>query len=337
MLTPGAEPEAMLTPEEAPKSSPRSNGKPSNTKRGASAVESEALQRTDSNLSRQDSMLMRGDSTTFGATPSAEKYRKIEKVGVGAYGSVFKAENTETKEIVAIKAMTRKEDPIFGGFPLSVLREVCILRRCMHDNIVQIHEVAQTASGDPLIVMEFCQASLLELINSPKHDMSFSEIKYIIRQLLDATCYLHDRGVLHRDLATKNVLFNLSGDIKVCDFGISRVGFGQDEKLGFVSARNLEDPNMIVSLPYRAIELLLGDNSYGPALDVWSVGCIFGEVLLSRAGRKQPFFSGSRDRPNKSPEMMVEEIFQIMGRPNDETWPGLVKLKLYKTYRTRRG
>eukprot|EP00438_Fugacium_kawagutii_P020797 Skav232990 [mRNA] locus=scaffold4966:45815:62377:+ [translate_table: standard] len=95
------------------------------------------------------------------------------------------------------------------------------------------------------------QASLLELIHSPKHDLSFSEIKYIIRQVLDATGCLHRRGILHRDLATKNVLFNLSGEIKVCDFGISRLAFGQDDDLGFISAKGLEPPNMIVSLPYR--------------------------------------------------------------------------------------
>jgi len=268
----------------------------------------------------------------FGARPSAEKYRKIDKVGVGAYGNVFKAENTETKEIVAIKATFRKEDPLYGGFPLSLLREVCILRRVQHPNIVQILEVAQAQNGDPLIVMEFCQASLLELIHSQKHDLSFSEIKYIIRQLLDATACLHSHGILHRDLATKNVLFNLSGEIKVCDFGISRVAFGKDDEFGYLPAHNLEDPNMIVSLPYRAIELLLGDRHYGPALDVWAVGCIFAEVLLCRTGRRQPFFGGDPDNPNKTPEAYVEEIFTILGKPTDDTWPCVHKLPLYRNF-----
>mmetsp|Transcript_38928 Transcript_38928/g.121614 ORF Transcript_38928/g.121614 Transcript_38928/m.121614 type:complete len:548 (-) Transcript_38928:220-1863(-) len=272
----------------------------------------------------------------FGATPSAEKYRKIEKVGVGAYGNVFMAENTETNQIVAIKATLRKEDPLLGGFPLSLLREIGILRRVRHESIVQIYEVAQTQSGDPLVVMEFCQASLLELIHSQKHDLSFSEIKYIVRQVLDAVGHLHSHGILHRDLATKNVLFNLSGEIKVCDFGISRMAFGEDEELGFVSARNLENPNQIVSLPYRAIELLLGDTHYGPALDVWAVGCILVEVLLCQSGRRQPFFSGDPESPNKTPQMLVEEIFDILGRPTDETWPGLSSLPLLKTYGSAR-
>lgn len=288
-----------------------------------------------SHLSRADSRasLMKSWSVaSFGVAPSAEKYQRIAKVGVGAYGNVFKAENTETKEIVAIKATFRKEDPILGGFPLSLLREVCILRRVQHENIVQIHEVAQTANGDPLIVMEFCQASLLELISSQKHDLSFSEIKYITRQLLDATNHLHEHGILHRDLATKNVLFNNSGVIKICDFGISRMAFGRDEEFGYLSARDLEDPNMIVSLPYRAIELLLGDRRYGPALDVWSVGCIFAEVLLYRSGRRLPLFSGSLEKPNKTPEAFVEEIFSIMGRPTEETWPGLHRLSNFRNF-----
>lgn len=275
-------------------------------------------------------------STDFGETSSAEKYRKIEKCGVGAYGSVWKAENLETKEIVAIKATFRKEDPMLGGFPLSLLREITILRRVKHENIVKIYEIAQTPSGDPLIVMEFCQASLLELLHSQKHDLSFSEIKYVIRQVLDATSHLHECGILHRDLATKNILFNLSGEIKVCDFGISRVAFAQDDELGFLSASDLENPNQIVSLPYRAIELLLGDRNYGPGLDVWSVGCILMEILGCQSGRRQPFFGGDPENPNKTETMLVEEIFHILGRPTNDTWPGVSSLKLTKIYNTAR-
>lgn len=294
-----------------------------------------------SQLSQADSscavaLLRSASVASFGTAPSAEKYRRIEKVGVGAYGNVFKAENTETKEIVAIKATFRKEDPMLGGFPLSLLREVCILRRVKHENIVQILEVAQTATGDPLIVMEYCQASLLELISSPKHDLSFSEVKYITRQLLDATACLHRHGILHRDLATKNVLFNSSGEIKVCDFGISRVAFGQDGEFGYLPASDLEDPNMIVSLPYRSIELLLGDRRYGPALDVWSVGCIFAEVMLYRSGRKLPLFCGSLERPNKTPESLIEEIFCILGRPSEDTWPGVNKLPNFRLFSSAR-
>jgi len=269
---------------------------------------------------------------SFGSTNSANKYKKIKKVGVGAYGNVFMAENEHTKEVVAIKVTSRQEDPILGGFPLSLLREIEILRRVSHENIVQIHEIACTPTGEPLIVMEFCQASLLELLNSRKHDLSFSEVKYLTRQLLDATSHLHERGILHRDLATKNVLFNTSGELKVCDFGISRVGFGIDSEYGLLPAANLENPNQIVSLPYRAIELLLGDGRYGPAIDVWSCGCILGEILICQGGLRKPFWGGSPDNQNKTPQMVVENVFEILGKPTDDTWPGLSKLPLFRTY-----
>lgn len=176
----------------------------------------------------------------------------MEKVGVGAYGSVFRAKCIETNAIVALKETTRAEDVRLGGFPLSLLREISILRRVNHENIVQIIEVVSTHEGNPLLVMEFCQASLLELLHSPVHDLSFSEVKYIIRQVLDATSHLHHHGILHRDLATKNVLFNLSGEIKVCDFGISRMAFGYDDEFGFVSAEDLEFswvPVRVLALP----------------------------------------------------------------------------------------
>lgn len=279
--------------------------------------------------------LRRCDSTssTIGTpTASADKYKKIKKVGVGAYGSVFMAENTETKEIVAIKLTSRKEDVLYGGFPVSLLREIAILRTLKHDNVVQLHELAQTSTGDTLMVMEYCQSSLLELLNSRRHDLSFSEVKYVIRQVLDACRHMHEKGILHRDLATKNVLFNLSGEIKVCDFGISRFAFGRDEEFGFVSADNLENPNMIVSLPYRAVELLLGQADYGPALDIWAAGCILGEILLCQGGVRRTFFGGDPDSPNKTPQAIVEEVFSLCGRATEQTWTGLNKLPLLRQY-----
>lgn len=289
---------------------------------------SRSVVRTESNL-----VVLAGAPVTG----SAEKYRKIKKVGVGAYGSVFMAENEETKEIVAIKVSARKEDPLLGGFPVSLLREIAILKRVRrHESIVRLHEVAQTTSGAPVLVMEFCQASLLELLLSPKHDLSFSEVKYIVRQILSATNHLHSHGVLHRDLATKNILFNLSGEIKVCDFGISRMAFGWDDEFGELSAPDLESPNMIVSLPYRAIELLLGESNYGPALDVWAVGCILAEVLLCQAGRRQTVFGGDPGNPNKTQLAVVEEIFHILGRPTEETWPGLSRLPLLRNLSSAR-
>lgn len=330
LLTPEAAPERLLTPE----AERVGNGRASAAGAGQEQARSGASGKRKGIEETQEDDLKRSDSTlsVMSRTSSAEKYKRIKKVGKGAYGNVFMSENTETKEIVAVKVTSRMEDPILGGFPLSLLREICILKRLKHDNIVKIFEIAATPSGDPLIVMEYCQSSLLELLNSRQHGLSFSEVKYVIRQVLDATNYMHERGILHRDLATKNVLFNLSGEIKVCDFGISRVAFGQDEEHGFVSAADMENPNMIVSLPYRAIELLLGQCNYGPALDVWAAGCIMGEILLCQGGNRRTFFGGEQGNPNKTPQSTCQEIFYICGKPNEETWPGFNKLPLLKNY-----
>mmetsp|Transcript_64302 Transcript_64302/g.153344 ORF Transcript_64302/g.153344 Transcript_64302/m.153344 type:complete len:556 (+) Transcript_64302:69-1736(+) len=328
-----ADGDPLLTPEEvAPVKKPaKANAAPLPSDRGGEAgSQGASLKRKGSAedwISRTGSV-----GSDFGrASSAAQKYQKIGRVGEGAYGSVYKAEFVETKEIVAVKATTRSEDPVLGGFPLSLLREISILRRLQHENIVSIHEIAVDKSGNPLIVMEFCESSLLELLNSRSHDLSLSELKYVIRQVLDATRYMHERGILHRDLATKNILFNTSGEIKVCDFGISRIGFAQDEEFGFIAAKDLEDPNMIVSLPYRAIELLLGQQSYGPALDVWAAGAILGEIIMCQGGRRQTFFGGDRECPNKTPQMVVEEIFGLLGKPSETSWPGVTKLPLWRS------
>mmetsp|Transcript_13857 Transcript_13857/g.31136 ORF Transcript_13857/g.31136 Transcript_13857/m.31136 type:complete len:549 (+) Transcript_13857:73-1719(+) len=337
----GKAPPALLTPEEGaagnedPLLTPEEALPPQPTapKRAeAQEVERPSVKRKAS----EEASLSRACSigsmcSDMGKVTSSLRYNKIARVGEGAYGSVFKAEHKETKEVVAVKATTRSEDPVLGGFPLSLLREINILRRLQHDNIVRIHEIALNSKGEPLIVMEFCQASLLELLNSRQHDLSLSELKYVVRQILDATRYMHERGILHRDLATKNILFNTSGEIKVCDFGISRVAFAQDDEYGFLPAMDLEDPNMIVSLPYRAIELLLGKADYGPALDVWAAGAILGEIIMCQGGRRQTFFGGSKENPNKTPQTTVEEIFSILGKPSEGSWPGHSKLPLWKS------
>jgi len=264
---------------------------------------------------------------------SANKYKRLKMVGKGQYGQVYKAENVMTKEIVACKVASKHEDPVLRGFPLSLIREISIMRQLNHDAVVRMIEVVASKDGAPIIVMEYCQASLLELLQSESHALMMGEIKYIGRQILDAVAYMHRLGILHRDLAAKNILFNQSGEIKVCDFGISRHGFSFDKEAGFIPASDLEPPHLCVSLHYRSIELLLGDISYGPPLDVWSIGCILAEILISQAGRRQPFFGGERENPNKSPQMTTQTICTILGRPTDDTWEGVTSLPGWDTFK----
>ena len=164
---------------------------------------------------------------------------------------------------------------------------------------------------------------------------------------------MHGLGILHRDLATKNVLFNISGEIKVCDFGISRMGFAQvgreweggskggDSNLNdrtkssdnstdtstttsLLPAPDLEPPSSCVSLFYRSIELLLNDQLYGPSLDIWSVGCILAEIIISKGGAsRHPFFAAiDKESYMKSNERrLVDRAFMILGIPSKQSWP----------------
>ena len=243
-------------------------------------------------------------TTSHNFSIAYNKYKKLEKVGAGSYGSVYKAVNKSTGELVAIKEQKVQQ---YEDFPINVLREVQILRRLDHTNIVKLHEVVQTKNDELVLVLEFCHSSLYDLLRSNEQKLAISEMKYISLQLLEAITYMHDRGVLHRDLATKNVLINYSGEIKVCDFGISRLAFAFDAEFGLVSSSCLEDPNTIVTLPYRAIELLLGECCYGSPLDVWSIACIIGEMLLYQIDKRKPFFAG-RDETS-----MVKEILRTLG------------------------
>jgi len=296
-----------------------------------------APQRSDDDACASQSSRSQPKETAVNVAASAEKYRCLFAVGNGQYGRVYKAENTVTKEIVACKVAKCVDCPILNGFPLSIVRELGIMRKLQDcKSVVRLIEVVASKRGEPIIVMEYCQASLQELLQSKHHSsISMGEIKYIIRQMLDGLTHMHSFGILHRDLATKNILFNLSGEIKVCDFGISRFGFGQDfENEDLVLASDLEPPEKCVSLYYRSIELCLGESKYGPKLDTWSAGCVVAEILISINGRQQPFFGGSRESPNRTPQMLVHEIFQTLGCPTEASWPGCKKLKEWSTFVT---
>jgi len=126
--------------------------------------------------------------------------------------------------------------------------------------------------------MEYAEHELRNLIQNYHYQFNISEIKCLMRQLLQAVDYLHKQGIIHRDLKTSNLLYNEKGQLKVCDFGLSRQG------------TNGAFTPTVVTLGYRAPEILLGSENYSSAIDMWSVGCIFAELLLG-----EPFFKDFGD------------------------------------------
>ena len=235
---------------------------------------------------------------------SVFEYEQLNKIDEGTYGVVFRARDKGTGAIRALKKV--KMDKEREGFPLTALREANILLSMQHPNVVGVTEMVMGNSLDSIfMVMEFAEHDLKGLMETMTKPFTIPEVKCLMTQLLGGVSYLHDNWVLHRDLKTSNVLVNNKGELKICDFGL---------------ARQYSDPlrpytHMVVTLWYRAPELLLGQRLYSTGVDVWSLGCIMGELLC-----KDPLFQG------KTEIDQIDRIFRVLGTPNEKIWPDFVNL-----------
>ncbi|WOL01384.1 hypothetical protein Cni_G10100 [Canna indica] len=235
---------------------------------------------------------------------SVDEFEKLNKINEGTYGVVYRAKDKKTGEIVALKKIKMKNES--EGFPLTSLREIDILLSFHHPSIVNVNEVVVGSSLDSIfMVMEYMEHDLKGLLETMKQPFSESEVKCLMLQLLLGVKYLHDNWVLHRDLKTSNLLLNNCGELKICDFGLSRQ-YGSPLK---------PYTPLVVTLWYRALELLLGAKEYSTAIDMWSLGCIMAELLS-----KEPLFNG------KTEFDQLDKIFRTLGTPNERIWPEFSKL-----------
>ncbi|OMP00212.1 hypothetical protein COLO4_12812 [Corchorus olitorius] len=235
---------------------------------------------------------------------SVDEFERLNKIDEGTYGVVYRARDKKTGEIVALKKVKMEKER--EGFPLTSLREINILLSFHHPSIVDVKEVVVGSNLDSIfMVMEYMEHDLKGLMETMKQPFSQSEVKCLMLQLLEGTKYLHDNWVLHRDLKTSNLLLNNQGDLKICDFGLARQ-YGSPLK---------PYTHLVVTLWYRAPELLLGAKQYSTAIDMWSLGCIMAELLS-----KEPLFNG------KTEFDQLDKIFRILGTPNETIWPGFSKL-----------
>ncbi|RDX87825.1 Cyclin-dependent kinase G-2, partial [Mucuna pruriens] len=235
---------------------------------------------------------------------SVDEFERLNKIDEGTYGVVYRAKDKKTGEIVALKKVKMEKEK--EGFPLTSLREINILLSFHHPSIVDVKEVVVGSSLDSIfMVMEYMEHDLKGLMEAMKQPFSQSEVKCLMIQLLEGVKYLHDNWVLHRDLKTSNLLLNNRGELKICDFGLARQ-YGSPLK---------PYTHLVVTLWYRAPELLLGAKQYSTAIDMWSLGCIMAELLS-----KEPLFNG------KTEFDQLDKIFRILGTPNETIWPGFSKL-----------
>lgn len=249
--------------------------------------------------------LLRFDGGGWGPCRHTSNFETLNHIEEGSYGWVSRARDISTNAIVALKRV--KMDLQQDGFPITALREITILQKARHKNIVALHEVLTGSVTDEVVlVMEFLEHDLKTLQEDMPEPFLVSEVKTLLRQLVAAVSFLHANAILHRDLKTSNILLNNRGLLKIADFGMARYAPPPD-------APPLTQ--LVVTLWYRAPELLLGADDYGPEIDMWSVGCIFGELLL-----KEPLLQG------KNEVDQLARIFALCGLPDDRSWPGFWRL-----------
>ncbi|KAI7869957.1 kinase-like domain-containing protein [Spinellus fusiger] len=231
-------------------------------------------------------------------------FEKLNHIEEGSYGVVFRARDRETGDIVALKKLKLEKEK--NGFPVTSLREINTLMIAKHPNIVNVREIVMGHHlNQVFIVMDFIEHDLKTLMTGMRSPFFQSEVKTLMLQLLSAVALMHDNWIIHRDLKTSNLLLNNRGEIKVADFGLAR-------KYGSPMGNMTQ---LVVTLWYRAPELLLGAKEYSTAIDMWSIGCIFAELISN-----EPLL------PGRSEIDQIDKIFKLLGAPNEEVWPGFSKL-----------
>ncbi|CAD8045125.1 unnamed protein product [Paramecium primaurelia] len=224
-----------------------------------------------------------------------QKYEIIQKMGKGAYGVVWKAIVRKTKQIVALKK-------VFDAFHNATdaqrtFREVMFLQEMAHDNVIRMTNIHKADNNKDLyIVFDFMETDLHAVIRGG----ILEEIhqRYILYQILKALKYIHSAEIIHRDLKPSNVLLDAECNVKVADFGLAR-------SLLMPFDENAILTEYVATRWYRAPEILLGSTFYTKAVDMWSVGCILGEMINGK-----PIFPGS------STLNQIERIIEVIGRPS---------------------
>lgn len=206
-----------------------------------------------------------------------ESYEFLGQIGEGTYGMVIKARHRVTGQMVAIKKF--KESDKDEQVRKTALREIRILKQLKHANIVTLHEVFRR-KGKLYLVFEYVDGTVLELMDSKPSGLDKLELKKCVYQLLRSLDFIHSNSIVHRDIKPENLLISKNGVLKLCDFGFARA-------LGRPGAKYTD---YVATRWYRAPELLVGDEEYSTPVDVWAVGCLFGEMCNG-----EPLFPGKTD------------------------------------------
>lgn len=235
-----------------------------------------------------------------GWTPRrADSFEKIDKIGQGTYSNVYKARDTITGKIVAMKKV--RFDNLEPESVRFMAREILILRRLDHPNVVKLQGLVTSRMSCSLyLVFDYMEHDLAGLASSPGIKFTEPQVKCYMHQLLSGLEHCHKRHVLHRDIKGSNLLIDDGGVLKIADFGLAST-FDPNNKQPMTSR--------VVTLWYRPPELLLGATEYGVGVDLWSAGCILAELFAGK-----PIMTG------RTEVEQLHRIFKLCGSPSEEYW-----------------
>ncbi|XP_067634450.1 cyclin-dependent kinase 10 isoform X1 [Eurosta solidaginis] len=250
------------------------------------------------------------DGDVHGRCRAVTEFEKLNRIGEGTYGIVYRARDTRNNDVVALKKVRMDQEK--DGLPISGLREIMILKACNHENIVNLRDVVVGKSLESIfLVMDYCEQDLASLLDNMAQPFSESEVKCIILQVLHGLEYMHSRYIIHRDLKVSNLLMTDKGCVKIADFGLARL-FGEPAT---------PMTPQVVTLWYRSPELLLGSTTQTTAVDMWAVGCILGELLSHK-----PLLPGSTELGQ------LDLIIELLGTPSENIWPEFPKMPALENF-----
>lgn len=257
----------------------------------------------------------------YGCSFVAEDYTILEKLGEGTFGEVHKATHRPSGKPVALKKIFVHNEK--EGFPLTALREIRILKDLRHENVIPLVDMTvqrgdrQTKTRSSIyMVTPYMDHDLSGLLQNPSVRLTLPQIKCYMKQLLEGMSFIHDQRYLHRDIKSANILIDNHGIVKIADFGLARKYFEDPPGVGSgVGPGKHRYTTMVVTRWYRPPELILGETMYTTAIDMWGIGCVFGEMF-----KKNPILQGNSDTDQGN------RIFQLVGSPTEETMPGYDRL-----------
>ncbi|KAI8969459.1 kinase-like protein [Trametes punicea] len=262
-----------------------------------------------------------------------DKYAILGFISSGTYGKVYKAQSKEPDgRIHAIKKFKPdKEGDVvaFTGISQSAIREIALNREISHENVVALKEVI-LEDKSIYMVFEYAEHDFLQVIHhhsqTLRSSISLPVLKSLTYQLLNGLLYLHDAHIIHRDLKPANILITSSGVVKIGDLGLARLTHQPLQPLCL-------GDKVVVTIWYRAPELLLGAKHYNKAVDIWAVGCVMAELASLR-----PIFKGEEAKLDSKKNVPFQKdqllkIFEVLGTPSERDWPKIRDLPEYESMR----